>query len=88
MIKTTPHILTEEQDKRETIHCIIWASVVVFVMLAFLLHGLAFLSWTEPTMEEIYARRMMDNSIKTLRQDFENHRHHFWTGKIKQEMAK
>lgn len=68
--------LTAEQDKRETVICIMWASVAVFGMLALLLHGIAFFSWTEPTMEEIYKN-------KALRQDFDNHKHHFWTGKVK-----
>lgn len=83
-MKESPHEpLSEEADKRETTICIVYASVVVFGMLALLLHGIAFLSWTEPTMEEIYRNKRMDNSIKTLKKDFETHKHKFWSGKVK-----
>lgn len=98
-MKESPHEpLTEKQDKRCTIHCIVWAIVVVIGILALLLHGMAFLSWTEPTMEEVYRNKRMGEEIEVLKNqteqlyevfqklenNYENHTHKFWTGKVKQ----
>lgn len=74
-MKESHHILSEEADKRETIHCIIYASVVMFGMLALLLHGLAFFSWKEPTMNEFYAMKNMNERIIVLENKYENHTH-------------
>lgn len=90
-MRESPHItLTEEQAKRETIHCIVWASIVVFGMLALTAHGLAFLSWTEPTMEDAYARKRLEQRQQSLYDiqiiildEFKNHTHRYHDGKIK-----
>ena len=78
-MKTSPHItLTKEQDKRETVICIVWASVVVFGMLALMLHGLAYFSSATVTGQDIYAREIMQRKITLIERELkylENHIH-------------
>lgn len=80
----------DEEAKQDTIKCVIWSIVITIGMLALTAHGIAFLSWTEPTMEEYYARRRMQNQIEDLYQwrtgmviEYEKHTHGFWGGRIK-----
>lgn len=66
-MKESPHItLTAEQDKRETTICVVWASVIVFGMLALMLHGLAYFSSATVTGQDIYAREIMQKKILRL----------------------
>ncbi len=83
--------------KQETIKCAMWASVVVFGVLALLIHGIAFLSWTAPTTAEIYRNKRMQNQIEDLYQwrtgivvdgdrkkiEYENHTHRYYDQKIR-----
>lgn len=73
----------DEEAKQDTIKCVIWSIVITIGMLALTAHGIAFLSWTEPTMEEYYARRRMENRIAELENKYKNHTHRLWSGKIK-----
>lgn len=91
----------DEKAKQGTIQAFVWAVVVVFGMIALLLHGFAFLNWTEETNEEFYQRKYMANQIEDLYKwrenlyqwhvykinEYENHTHRYYDGKVKQEMA-
>lgn len=66
-MKESPHEpLTAEQDKREIVICIVWASAVVLGTLALTLHGLAYLSSASVTGQDIYAREIMQKKILRL----------------------
>lgn len=90
--------LPDEKQKNENIRCIIWAVCITFGWLCALSYGLAFLSWTQPTAEDIYVRRRMDTEIEVLqnqvedlyqwRTGYENHTHIYSTGKPKKEVSK
>ncbi len=88
-MKESPHInINEEQERQQTIQCVIFA--VIFVIGAFcaLIYGFAWLLTTEKISEEVYGAKHLENRITVLEGEYKEHRHVYSTGKPKLKKVK
>ena len=83
LVKIPP---SKEEQWKEMILTIAWASCFVIGMLCVLVYGIAWFGNVEVTSEDIYIRRNMKKEIEKLQTEYirlEEHVHRYHDGKIK-----
>lgn len=97
-MKEFPHIiLSEEQEKQETIKCVAWATCFVLSCLCLMIYGMAWMSAVEKENTAFYGAKHLEKRVKWLetwskamvvysgekQAEYENHTHRYSDGRVK-----